>query len=171
MPHHAPPEDRFSPFSAASASWSIPIQGGVSIWPSVQGALALLPAGAAVAAFLASFRSSSSWLTKTLSSWVASLATYADEMGQFDRQPLAEVATWLLIDRGLARHNRVAAGKLWEHDTFRLIEDERGVKAVGNCHCLPSKFALMRCCRCKPISTCFLVTRRTTAAHLRRPIF
>ena len=40
---------------------------------------------------------------------------------------------WLTVDRGVARHFRVAARKLVQHDTFRLIEDERGVHATDNC--------------------------------------
>ena len=40
---------------------------------------------------------------------------------------------WLTVDRGIARHFRVAARKLMQHDTFRLIEDERGVHATEKC--------------------------------------
>ncbi|MGE0758258.1 MAG: hypothetical protein AB7O38_14615 [Pirellulaceae bacterium] len=63
----------------------------------------------------------------------ASLTSYFDELKRLEKRPLREVAQWLLIDRGIARHNRVAAGKLWQHDTYRLVDDERGARAIGDC--------------------------------------
>lgn len=56
--------------------------------------------------------------------------------GHFDRlkhHSTFDVLRWLTVDRGVARHFRVAARKLVQHDTFRLIEDERGVHATDNC--------------------------------------
>lgn len=63
----------------------------------------------------------------------AGLMSYAAELDRFVGSNLSEVATWLLVDRGIARHNKVAAGKLYQHDTYRLIEDEVGLKSVGDC--------------------------------------
>lgn len=40
---------------------------------------------------------------------------------------------WLCVDRAVARHFQVAARKLAQHDTYRLIEDEQGVSATDKC--------------------------------------
>ncbi len=56
--------------------------------------------------------------------------------GHLERHKLLstfEALRWLTVDRGIARHFRVAARKLVQHDTFRLIEDERGVHATESC--------------------------------------
>lgn len=78
-----------------------------------------------------------SLLSHRVSQWGSNtssdLTTYSDQLSGLEKHSVAEVARWLLIDRGVARHNRVAASKLWEHDTFRLVEDEAGVLAIGDC--------------------------------------
>lgn len=63
----------------------------------------------------------------------ADLRTYADQMDDLVRRPLREALRWLSVDRAIARHFQVAARKLVQHDTFRLIEDEEGVKATAKC--------------------------------------
>ncbi len=78
-----------------------------------------------------------SLLRERLATWgsnmSADLVTYFAQLSELENQSVAEVARWLLIDRGIARHNRVAASKLWKHDTFRVVEDEAGVLAIGKC--------------------------------------
>jgi hypothetical protein len=59
--------------------------------------------------------------------------SYYDHLDEMRTDSVQDVALWLLIDRGIARHNRVAAGKLWEHDTYRVVEDDNGVVAIGKC--------------------------------------
>lgn len=63
----------------------------------------------------------------------ADLAGYAVQMNGLLDQPLEAGLRWLLVDRGIARHFQVAARKLVQHDTFRLIEDEGGVMATQSC--------------------------------------
>ncbi|MCA9052928.1 MAG: hypothetical protein KDA75_03780 [Planctomycetaceae bacterium] len=63
----------------------------------------------------------------------ADLSGYVVQMqGLLDR-PLEASLRWLLVERGVARHFQVAARKLVQHDTFRLIEDEGGVAATQSC--------------------------------------
>jgi hypothetical protein len=61
------------------------------------------------------------------------LFTYYSHISELQGKSIDEVIRWLLVDRGLARHNRVAAGKLWQHDTFRVVDDECGAIAIGHC--------------------------------------
>jgi hypothetical protein len=63
----------------------------------------------------------------------AALASYYEEFEELSHGPTASVARWLCVDRGVARHFQVAARKLAQHDTFRLIEDEEGVRATDTC--------------------------------------
>jgi hypothetical protein len=63
----------------------------------------------------------------------------ADLQGYYEHlEELLEKGTdvafkWLCVDRAIARHFQVAARKLVQHDTFRLIEDEEGVRATDKC--------------------------------------
>jgi hypothetical protein len=66
----------------------------------------------------------------SLRDYHAALSTLADA-------PPRAVARWLLFDRGVARHNTVAARKLYMHDTFRLVEDEAGVRLRSGCPLSP----------------------------------
>jgi hypothetical protein len=63
----------------------------------------------------------------------AALACYYDQLEDVSHGWTASVAQWLCVDRGVARHFQVAARKLAQHDTFRLIEDEEGVRATDKC--------------------------------------
>ena len=63
----------------------------------------------------------------------ADLAGYVEQLQGLLDQPLEVGLRWLLVDRGIARHFQVAARKLVQHDTFRLIEDEGGVTATSSC--------------------------------------
>ena len=63
----------------------------------------------------------------------AGLSSYAWELKQAESLSVENLIRWLLIDRGLARHNRVAAKKLWQHNTFRVVDDEHGAISVGQC--------------------------------------
>lgn len=63
----------------------------------------------------------------------ADLQSYSVALDGLVQQPLPAVLRWLSVDRAIARHFQVAARKLVQHDTFRLIEDEAGVRATQNC--------------------------------------
>ena len=58
------------------------------------------------------------------------------EAGDALEEPASDgdsVAHWLCVDPGVAPHFQVATRKLAEHDTFRLIEEEEGVRATDEC--------------------------------------
>ena len=63
----------------------------------------------------------------------AALASYYEQLEGLSHGPTASVARWLCVDRGIARHFQVAARKLAQHDTFRIIEDEEGARAADKC--------------------------------------
>jgi hypothetical protein len=63
----------------------------------------------------------------------ADLVTYFHQLEGVLTAPTACAMRWLCVDRGIARHFQVAARKLAQHDTFRLIEDEEGVRATDKC--------------------------------------
>jgi hypothetical protein len=63
----------------------------------------------------------------------ADLDTYFDQLETIFDGPMSSALSWLCIDRGVARHFQVAARKLAQHDTFRIIEDEEGVRATNKC--------------------------------------
>ena len=67
----------------------------------------------------------------------SSLRDYHAELTTLATAPLQSVARWLLLDRGVSRHNTVAARKLQVHDTFRLVEDEHGVQVRSGCPLSP----------------------------------
>jgi hypothetical protein len=63
----------------------------------------------------------------------ADLAGWYEQLELLNDATTVEAMQWLTVDRGIARHFQVAARKLVQHDTFRLIEDENGVHATQNC--------------------------------------
>jgi hypothetical protein len=63
----------------------------------------------------------------------ADLAGYFERLNELLAGPTTVAMRWLCVDRGLARHFQVAARKLAQHDTFRLIEDEDGMRATEKC--------------------------------------
>lgn len=63
----------------------------------------------------------------------ADLRGYSLHLDMLMSQPPAVAMRWLCVDRAIARHFQVAARKLMQHDTFRLIEDEAGVRATKKC--------------------------------------
>lgn len=63
----------------------------------------------------------------------ADLRGYSLHLDLLMSQPLSAAMRWLCVDRAVARHFQVAARKLVQHDTFRLIEDEAGLRATQKC--------------------------------------
>lgn len=63
----------------------------------------------------------------------ADLRSYSGQLDALYDQPTRRALRWLLVDRAIARHFQVAARKLVQHDTFRLIEDEEVVRATQKC--------------------------------------
>lgn len=60
----------------------------------------------------------------------ADLLGYFEQLENLIESDMADALRWLCVDRAVARHFQVAARKLVQHDTFRLIEDEEGVRAT-----------------------------------------
>jgi hypothetical protein len=67
----------------------------------------------------------------------SSLRGYHAALSALADAPPWAAARWLLFDRGISRHNFVAARKLYMHDTFRLVEDEAGVQVRSGCPLSP----------------------------------
>jgi hypothetical protein len=67
----------------------------------------------------------------------SSLRDYHAALNALTDAPPRAAARWLLFDRGISRHNTVAARKLYMHDTFRLVEDELGVQVRSGCPLSP----------------------------------
>ncbi len=63
----------------------------------------------------------------------ADLCGCFEKLSELLAEPTSSAMRWLCVDRGVARHFQVAARKLAQHDTFRLIEDEDGVRATEKC--------------------------------------
>ena len=63
----------------------------------------------------------------------ADLYGYYEQLEILRESDGADALKWLCVDRAIARHFHVASRKLAMHDTFRLIEDENGVKASSKC--------------------------------------
>lgn len=63
----------------------------------------------------------------------ADLRGWFEQLELLDDVSTIDALRWLTVDRGIARHFQVAARKLAQHDTFRLIEDENGVHATEKC--------------------------------------
>jgi len=63
----------------------------------------------------------------------ADLVGYTEQLEHLATRSIPEVLNWLVIDRAIARHFQVAARKLVQHDTYRLIEEEGGVVATQKC--------------------------------------
>ncbi|QEG43420.1 hypothetical protein [Roseimaritima ulvae] len=63
----------------------------------------------------------------------ADLLGYYEQLEDLIEQDTEIALKWLCINRAIARHFQVAARKLVQHDTFRLIEDEEGVRATDKC--------------------------------------
>ena len=63
----------------------------------------------------------------------ADLLGYFEQLEDLIEKSMIDAFRWLSVDRAIARHFQVAAGKLVQHDTFRLIEDEEGVRATDKC--------------------------------------
>jgi len=60
-----------------------------------------------------------------------SLLDYRSDFDAMRGSPLRYTVLWLLKDRALARHLATAASKIHERDTYRILEDELGVRTVG----------------------------------------
>lgn len=63
----------------------------------------------------------------------ADLLGYYEQLEELIEQDTEAALNWLCVARAIARHFQVAARKLVQHDTFRLIEDEEGVRATDKC--------------------------------------
>lgn len=63
----------------------------------------------------------------------ADLFGYFEQLEDLSESDASVALRWLCVDRAVARHFQVAARKLVQHDTFRLIEDEEGVRATDKC--------------------------------------
>lgn len=63
----------------------------------------------------------------------ADLLGYYEQLEELTGKSMIDALRWLSVDRAIARHFQVAARKLVQHDTFRLIEDEEGVRATDKC--------------------------------------
>ncbi|QDV85385.1 hypothetical protein [Planctomycetes bacterium TBK1r] len=63
----------------------------------------------------------------------ADLYGYSQQLDELAGGSMVDALRWLCVDRGIARHFQVAARKLVQHDTFRLIEDEEGIRATDKC--------------------------------------
>lgn len=63
----------------------------------------------------------------------ADLIGYFEHLENLSESDVSVALRWLSVDRAVARHFQVAARKLVQHDTFRLIEDEEGVRATDKC--------------------------------------
>ena len=63
----------------------------------------------------------------------ADLFGYFEQLEDLSESDVSVALRWLCVDRAVARHFQVAALKLVQHDTFRLIEDEEGVRATDKC--------------------------------------
>lgn len=67
------------------------------------------------------------------SSIEADIRTYFDQLTAIKSRKTNELLKWLCVDRAIARHFQVAARKLVQHDTYRIIEDAGRVSASDNC--------------------------------------
>ncbi len=63
----------------------------------------------------------------------ADLFGYSEHFERLLDCSMTAALTWLCVDRAIARHYQVASRKLAQHDTFRLIEDEDGIRATYKC--------------------------------------
>ncbi|MCA9110957.1 MAG: hypothetical protein KDA52_13485 [Planctomycetaceae bacterium] len=63
----------------------------------------------------------------------ADLLGYYEQLEDLIEKDTEVTLRWLCVDRAVARHFQVASRKLVQHDTFRLIEDEEGVRATDKC--------------------------------------